>query len=79
MPAGMIAGATSFRPILARIGHEAQITFPRGACLAIGGCHAIGIAAVGDCLDLLGGLQNLQVGVVSAADVRTSTAIPYAV
>ncbi len=65
-------GRTSFRPILAGIGHEAQVTFPKGACLAIDVGHAI-IVAVGDCLDPLAGSTDLQLGVRvrrRRADVR---------
>src|SRR5216683_3179488 len=60
-------GCTFFRTILTRVGLEAQVAFPEGACLVVGGGHAIGVAAIGDCLDPLVRLQIFQVGITSAA------------
>src|SRR5258708_19221475 len=40
----------AYRPVLARVGHEAQVAFPKGACLAIGGFPPLCVAAIGDCL-----------------------------
>ncbi len=39
----------------------------RRARLAVGGGHAIGVVAIGDCLDLLAGLETFQLGIASAA------------
>ncbi|HEY8670168.1 MAG TPA: hypothetical protein VIL63_04965, partial [Terriglobales bacterium] len=33
--------------------HKAQVSFPKRVRLTIGGSHATGVVAIGDCLDLL--------------------------
>src|SRR5260221_4222556 len=48
-------GLARDRPVLARIGLEAQIEFPDLARLSVGGFHCVGVAAVADRHDLSGG------------------------
>src|SRR4030088_191369 len=52
-------GRAAFRPILAGIGLEAEVALPKGVCLVVGGGHAIGVAAIRDCLDPFVRLQPL--------------------
>src|SRR5258708_17482951 len=49
----------AYRPVLARVGHEAQVAFPKGACLAIGGGHARWLARSRGCRVLRGWLGAL--------------------